>query len=219
MPSKRRFPTRKAQDKVMRDRRLGLQPEAAKSPGLGKLPRKGKPGPEAELPFRRMVEWITTDMEGFLPNEISDLGVVSMDAWDDIAPESASAALVDVEDEAEFGGDGDAYYRAHEEQLKAAVEAALKREGVAVVPKRTDALRLLAVQGKLTEDHLGAFEEVIRRQDLTGNEAAEAFGEGHEPYTIRPDGRVVHGIEPEGRYFTVKGEGKPDFYGAGGRKA
>jgi hypothetical protein len=189
-----------------------------REPRTAPLPRVKKPGPE-EVAFKRMVEWITTDLEGFLPNEISDLGVVSLDAWGDVAPESSSAALVSLDGKEWDTFDGDAFFEAQQSQLKAAVIQALQRKGVAVVPKRTDALRLLAAQGKLNEDHLSAFEDVILRQDVTGNEAAEAFGEGHEPYTIRPDGGVVRGILAEGRYFTVKGEGKPDFYGAGGRKA
>jgi hypothetical protein len=199
------FPTRKGRNKVMRDSRLGLSDGSGTktTAPLGKLARKAKP--EGEVAFRRMVEWITTDMEGFLPNEIEDLGVVSMDAWDDIAPESASAALVDLEDESEFGGDGDAYYLAHAPQLKAAVIAALQRKGVRVVPTRRDALRLLVKLGKLNEDHLSAFENETT-QDVSAEEAASAVQRGQEAYTIQDDGGVVAGIQAGGRYFTVKEE-------------
>ncbi|MCA1810812.1 MAG: hypothetical protein LC623_02240 [Halobacteriales archaeon] len=191
-------------DAKMRGWRLngGLWPDD-REPRTAPLPRAKKPKKIEDIAFHRMVEWITTDLEGFLPNEISDLGVVSMDAWDDVAPESCSAALVDLDGKQWDTFDRDAYYEAQQSRLKAAVIQALQKKGVRVVPTRQDALRLLASTGKLNEDHLTAFENEIQ-QDVSADDAAGAVLEGQEAYSILSDGRVVTGLKPGARYFTVK---------------
>lgn len=187
-------------------------PQVRRAP-LGKLARHKV---EDERPFQRMAESITTDLVDFLPDEIADLGVVSMDAWNDVAPDAASAALADLPDEGEFGGDGDAYFQAHEAQLKVAVIKALQKKGVRVVPTRRDALRLLADEGELHQDHLAAFRDSIVEDDLDSDGPVPEVSDGQEVYSLRPDGTVIPGQSPGMTQFRVKAPAKSDGATGGG---
>lgn len=190
------FHSKRAHDRVQRERRLGLNAAPASRTPLGKLDAAA-----AETARLVRVCAVATDLSDNLPLEVADLGLISMSAWDDVAPDAAAHAL---------RGEGStatarAVLKENDAQIHPAVVRTLLEQGFRVVDDDASAIRLLAKSGELRESHLYTYLPARKLIDAQAAQAATLRGEA--AYTIRPDGAVVPGVKAGGRYFTVKEAG------------